>query len=75
MEGARVVDHLLREEDIAELTGMSVFTLQSWRRPGSTRGPRWVNVGTNRRAVVRYRESDVQEWIAGLPARGAEALA
>lgn len=75
MAEARMEDRLVREDEVAELTGMSVFTLQTWRRPGSTRGPRWVNVGTDRRAVVRYRESDVQAWIAGLPSGGAEAVA
>lgn len=74
MECTRVQDRLLGEREIAELTGMSVFTLQTWRRPGSTRGPRWVNVGTDQRKVVRYRESDVQAWIAGLPVGGGGTL-
>lgn len=61
-------DRLLHEDEVVELTGMSKFTLQSWRRRGvEGRGPLWVNVGTTARRIVRYRESDVQAWIAELP--------
>lgn len=65
-------DRLMREDEVADLLGMSIFTLQTWRRPGMSRGPRWVNVGTDRRSIIRYRESDIQAWIADLPSGRTE---
>lgn len=60
-------DRLMREDEVASLLGMSRYTLQSWRRPGyPTNGPRWINAGRGGRRIIRYRESEVQAWIAGL---------
>lgn len=65
-------DRLMREDEVGELLEVSKFTLQSWRRPELEKGPRWVNVGSDQRRSIRYRESDVQAWIAGLPVDGGD---
>ena len=60
-------DHLLREEDVAELLNLSVRTLQSWRLRSC--GPPFVQVGR----AIRYRRRDLVAWIeantVGSPAR------
>lgn len=55
-------NELLTEKQIAALIGVSVRTLQSWRRRGA--GPRSVKMGTR---LVRYWRSDVLSWIEGHP--------
>lgn len=55
-------DRLLRDEAVAKLIDHSPWTLRQWRHQGI--GPRFVKV--NGGGGVRYRESDVQAWIAGL---------
>jgi excisionase family DNA binding protein len=42
---------------VAELTGLAVVTLESWRRTGE--GPAHVRVGRR----VLYRRSDVEAWL------------
>lgn len=49
---------LLKIEDVADLTGVSVATLRWWRHQGDV-GPRSAKLG---RRVV-YREADVLAWI------------
>lgn len=48
---------LQTESDVAEILNVSVRTLQQWRVSGF--GPRFIKVGR----AVRYRLSDVQDWI------------
>lgn len=50
-------DRLLTECEVADLLNISVRTLQAWRVRGG--GPRFIKVGR----AVRYRLSDVQDWI------------
>lgn len=59
----RAIDRLLREPEVARITGLSVHTLRQWRSVNSQgKGPDWVKQGR----TVAYRESDVQSWIEGL---------
>lgn len=51
------MDVLLREELAADLLGLSIRTLQSWRLRRA--GPPFVQVGR----AVRYRRRDLIAWI------------
>ncbi len=48
---------LLQTQRVAELTGLSVRTLEKKRLDGG--GPRFVKLGRS----VRYELADVEEWI------------
>ena len=50
-------DALLKEQDVANLLGLSVRTLQSWR--ARLAGPPFVHV----ERAVRYRRRDLIAWI------------
>lgn len=60
-------DKLLDERTVAKRLGCSVQLLRKWRR--QKKGPRFVIVGGK---LVRYRESDVDEFIASLPSPSVE---
>ena len=51
------VEPLLNERQVAEITGMSVRSLQTWRLRGG--GPPYVKLGT----AVRYRRGDIHAWL------------
>lgn len=50
---------LLRAEDVAELTGLSVETLAQWR--SQKRGIPYLKISRN---CVRYRQSDLDGWVS-----------
>jgi len=50
---------LLRAEDVAEITGLSVDTLAQWR--SQRRGIPFLKLSRN---VVRYRQDDLDAWLA-----------
>ena len=50
---------LLRAEDVAEITGLSVETLAQWR--SQRRGFPYIKMSRN---CVRYRQSDLDSWLA-----------
>jgi excisionase family DNA binding protein len=50
---------LLTAEDVAELTGLSVETLAQWR--SQKKGIPYVKISRN---CVRYRQSDLDGWLA-----------
>ena len=50
---------LLRPEDVAKMTGLSVETLAQWR--SQKRGPKFVKISRN---CVRYRQSDLDGWVS-----------
>jgi predicted DNA-binding transcriptional regulator AlpA len=52
-------ERLLRPEDTAEVTGLSVETLAQWRSQG--KGPPYVKISRN---CVRYRQCDLDGWLA-----------
>ena len=53
---------LLTPLAVADRLGCSLSTLANWRCIG--RGPPFVKFGTTQQAPVRYRESDLDQWIA-----------
>lgn len=53
-----MTERFLIEREVAELTRLSVRTLQGLRHRGG--GPRWVKLGAR---AVRYRLEDVQAWV------------
>lgn len=57
MLGGEMKNDLMREPEVAEMTGSPRGTLAYWRHRGI--GPRWAKLG---RRVV-YRRSDVEAWI------------
>lgn len=52
----------LKSEKVAELFDVSDYTLRQWRQKGI--GPRYIQIGENKTAVVRYRKQDIQKFIA-----------
>jgi excisionase family DNA binding protein len=50
---------LLTTDDVAELTGLSVETLAQWR--SQKKGMPYVKISRN---CVRYRQSDLDGWLA-----------
>jgi len=51
-------ESLLTPNDVAEILGVSVGTLAQWRHRGH--GPRFYSLTGQ---AVRYRRSDVDEWV------------
>lgn len=56
------VETLLRLRDVTNMTKLGSSTI--YRKMDAGAFPRPVNLGGN---VVRWRMSDVQQWITGLP--------
>jgi excisionase family DNA binding protein len=54
---------------VAALLNVSVAALRRWRL--ERRGPRFIKVGS----LVRYRQSDVEMWLASRPVGGEPQLA
>ena len=52
------LDRLLTVEDLAEYLGVPVATLYAWR--SQRQGPRGFRVGRH----LRYRWTDIEEWIS-----------
>jgi excisionase family DNA binding protein len=63
-----VAKRFLTEEELAQLTGISVRTLQKWRI--FARGPRFKKLGGK---AVRYDRGDIDEWLASCPSGGGGA--
>ncbi|MEE1651831.1 helix-turn-helix domain-containing protein [Brachybacterium sp. J144] len=57
-------DRLLTEAETAELLGLEPGTLRSWRSSGKQGQPPFVRLGRQ----VRYRASDLAEYMAALTA-------
>jgi excisionase family DNA binding protein len=62
-------DQLLTPDEVADLFDVSPQTLASWRTTGRYDLP-FLKIGR----LVRYRASDVQEFLEGLDASEAEDL-
>jgi len=59
IERIPAASRLLTPEDVAEVTGLSVETLAQWR--SQKRGIPYVKISRN---CVRYRQSDLDGWLA-----------
>lgn len=59
----RAVTGWLTSAQAAEVIGIHPNTLGLWRRSG--RGPVFQKLGGRRNSHIRYRASDVYEWMAG----------
>lgn len=51
------VEKMLSTKEVAKILGLSHRTLENYRQNG--RGPKYVKVG----GCIRYKVSDVMEWI------------
>jgi excisionase family DNA binding protein len=57
------MERLLKTAESAKQTGLSIRTFERMRSSGM--GPRFVKVGR----AVRYRESDLEEWLTSQTVR------
>lgn len=57
-DGMQQESELLRPEQAAVRCNVSKFTLRHWRLNGA--GPRFIRLS---RRAVRYRLSDIEEWL------------
>jgi predicted DNA-binding transcriptional regulator AlpA len=55
---AREMGRLLRAEDVAEITGLSIETLAQWR--SQRRGIPFLKLSRN---CVRYQQADLDRWL------------
>ena len=60
----QLLDSLLSDYDLAQLTGFSVHTIRRWRL--LKQGPRYIKIGSS----VRYRPEDVTAWLESRPTGG-----
>jgi len=58
--GREGAGRLLRAEDVAQITGLSVETLAQWR--SQRRGIPFMKLSRN---CVRYRQADLDKWLEG----------
>ncbi len=55
---------LLTETDVARQLRVSVAALRKWRV--MDKGPQFLKIGS----LVRYRQADIDRWLASVPAGG-----
>ena len=53
-----MTEKLLTTEDVAEMLNFAPYTVAKYRMKGI--GPKYILIG---RKLIRYRKSDVEEWI------------
>lgn len=53
---------VLNNEAAAALIGVTPGTLKFWRCKG--KGPRYIKLGSSRRAGVAYDPADIEAWVA-----------
>lgn len=58
---------LLNERDVAHAVGMSLGTVRRWRLLKD--GPPYLKIG----ASVRYRPSDLADWLKARPSGGGDS--
>lgn len=56
---------LMTEADVAERLHVSLASVRRWRL--EQRGPQFIKVGS----LVRYRQEDLEVWLATLPTGGS----
>jgi len=52
---------LLTPREVADLLRVTTDTLEAWR--AKKQGPTWLKLGTGKRAPVRYRRADVENFL------------
>ncbi len=62
------MDRMLTTVELAEMLNITKSALLGWRRLG--RGPSWIKFGEGVRGAVRYKLSDVEEWLEAKAAYG-----
>lgn len=70
-QSATKLNRFLNEEQVADVTGVSLATLRRWRVLGT--GPKFRKLGTGPKSPVRYDPADLEAWIASMPSGGARA--
>ena len=60
-------DHLLTNDELADELGVHHSTTAQWRLIAG-QGPRFIKVG----ASVRYRRSDIEEWLTSQTRAGTK---
>jgi predicted DNA-binding transcriptional regulator AlpA len=55
-------EHYLKPKETATRTGVAENTLAKWRMRGE--GPPFVKLSRGKQGHVRYRESDLERWMA-----------
>ena len=55
------MDEIMTPEELAGVLKIQPRTLYDWRLAGT--GPRYVPLGRGKRADIRYRRRDVEEWM------------
>lgn len=56
-------EKLMTTEEVAEYLNIKPKTMKDWRSKGT--GPGYMKFGRSRSAMIRYRMSDVDQWIKG----------
>ena len=56
--------HLIKEVDVARITGLSVASVRRWRL--LRLGPKYLKIGS----AVRYHPADVAAWLESRPSGG-----
>ena len=59
----------LKDTEIAEMIGISVNTLRTWRRRAT--GPKFIKAEA-KKGAVRYEMGDVLSWIENARIRGGQ---
>ncbi len=58
------IETLLKEHDVARITGMSVASVRGWRLHRT--GPKYLRINS----AVRYKPEDISAWLESRPSGG-----
>jgi len=61
---SNTLESLLKEHDVARITGLSIASVRRWRL--LRQGPKYLKLGS----AVRYKPEDVSAWLASRPSGG-----
>ena len=63
---SNMLEVLLTEHDVAQITGLSVATVRRWRL--LRQGPQYIKINS----AVRYRSKDICAWLETRPTGGEQ---